>query len=104
MVGELDNFLSFRFVTDLRPAEDDFDFRPEAFDGGDDFGGRLDVPDINAKADDFRIVRQQHFRDVERALVDVEFDEAGARLQFAEVGQQIAQPERGMDVFRVERG
>ena len=59
MVGELNNVLFLRFVADLRPAEDDFDFRPDAFDGGDDFGGRLDVPDVNAEADDFWIVREQ---------------------------------------------
>ena len=46
----------------------------------------------------------KNFRDVERALVDVELGKAGARLQFAEVGQQITQAERGVDVFRVERG
>ena len=66
--------------------------------------GRLDVPDVNAEADDFGILREQDFRDVERALVDVELGEAGARLQFAEIGQQIAQAERGVDVLRVERG
>ena len=104
MVGQLNNFLFFGFVADFRAAEDDFDVRPDAFDGGDDFGGRLDVPDVNAEADDFGIAREEDFRDVERALVDVEFGEAGARLQFAEIGQQIAQAERGVDVFRVERG
>ena len=104
MVGELDNFLVFRFVADLRPAEDDFDFRPDAFDGGDDFGGRFNVPDVNAEADDFRMEREQALRDVERALVDVEFGEAGARFQFAEIGQQIAKAKRGMDELCVERG
>ena len=68
------------------------------------FGGWLDVPDVNAEADDFGISRQQHFRDVERTLVDVELDEARARLQVAKIGQQVAQAECGVDVFRVERG
>ena len=104
MVGKLDDFLFLGFVTDFRPAEDDFDFRPDAFDGGDDFGGWLDVPDVNAEAEDFWILRQQNLRDVERALVDVEFGEAGARLEFAEIGQQITEAERGVDEFRVERG
>ena len=104
VVGELDDGLIFSFITDFRAAEDDYDFRPQPFDGGDDFRGRRDVPDINAEADDFRLVRQNHFRDVERALVDVEFHERCAGSQVAEVGEQIAQAERGMDVFRVERG
>ncbi len=104
MVGQLDDVLLLGLVTDFRAAEDDFDVGPDAFDGGDDFGGRLDVPDVNAEADDFGISREQDFRDVERALVDVEFGEAGARLQLAQIGQQIAQAERGVDIFRVERG
>ena len=104
MVGELNDGLRLGFVADLRSAEDDFDFRPDAFDGGDDLGGGFDVPDVNAKADDFGIPREQDFRDVERALVDVELGEAGARLERAEVGQQIAQAERGVDELRVERG
>ncbi len=87
MVGELDNGLSFRFVADFRAAENNFDFRTDALDGGDDFGGLFDVPDINAEADDFRFAREQHFGDVERTLVDVEFDETGARFQFTEVGE-----------------
>ena len=104
MVGKLDDLLLLRFVADFRSAEDDFDFRPDAFDGGDDFGRLLDVPDINAEADDFRVLREEDFRDVERALVDVEFGETGARFQLAEVGQQITEAKRGVDELRVERG
>ena len=104
MIGELDDGLFFGFMADLRAAEDDFDVGPDTFDGGDDFGGRFNVPDVNAEADDFRIPREQDFGDIERTLVDVEFGEAGARLQFAKIGQQITQAERGVDVFRVERG
>ena len=104
MVGQLDNWLVFSFVADLRSAEDDFDVRPDAFNGGDELGGGFDVPDVNAEADDFGISRQQNFRNVERTLIDIEFHEAGARLQPPEIGQQVAQAKRGVDVFRVKRG
>ncbi len=104
MVSELDNGLVFGFVADFRAAEDDFDVGPDAFDGSDDFGGLLDVPDVNAEADNFGVLREEDFRDVERTLVDVELGEARARLERAEIGQQIAQAKRGVDVFRVERG
>ncbi len=104
MVGQLNDGLTLGFIADLRSAEDDFDVRPDAFDGSDDLGGGFDVPDIDAEADDFGIVRQQDFRDVERTLIDVELGEARARLQVAKIGQQVAQAERGVDVFRVERG
>ncbi len=96
--------LRFRFVTDLRSAENDLDVRSEPFDGGDNFRGRRDVPDVNAEADDFRLVRQQHLRDVERALVDVEFHQRRAGPQLAKIGEQVAQAKRGMNIFRVERG
>ena len=37
-------------------------------------------------------------------LIDIELRDGGVRPQRAEVGQQIAQPERGVDILRVERG
>ena len=104
VVGELDDGLPLGLIADLRSAKNDFDVRLDALDGGNDLGGGLDVPDINAEADNFGILREEDFRDVERALVDVKFYEAGARLERAEVGQQVAQAERGVDVLRVERG
>ncbi len=75
VIGELDDGLTFRFVTDFRAAEDNFGFGPQPFDGGDNFRGRRNILDIDAEADDFRIARQNHFRDVERTLVDVELQE-----------------------------
>ena len=73
------------------------------FECGDQFGRGRDVPDINAEADDFRVLGQQRFRNFDRRLMDVEFEQRGARPEFGEIGQQIAQAERGMDIFRVER-
>jgi hypothetical protein len=104
VVGELNDGLVFGLVADFRAAEDDFDVGSDAFDGGDDFGGWLDVPDVNAEADDFWIPRKEYFGNVERTLIDVELGEARARLQVAKIGQQVAQAKRGMDIFRVERG
>ena len=91
-------------VAHFRPAQNDGDVRPHAFEGRDDFGRGRDVPDVNAQPDDLRIPRQQRFRDVHRPLVDVELHDGSVRPQRAEVGQQVAQPERGVDVLRVERG
>src|ERR1017187_1970209 len=102
MVGQLNDGLVFGFITDLRSAKNDFDVRPDAFDGGYNFDRGRDVPDVNAEADEFRIAREEDFRDVERTLIDVELHEARARPERAEIGQQVAQAERGMDVFRSE--
>src|SRR6202012_4227401 len=51
MIRQTYDPLPFGFIAHFRPAEDDRDVRPHAFDGGDDFRGFGDVPDINAKAD-----------------------------------------------------
>jgi hypothetical protein len=104
VVGKADDPLLFGFVTDLRSAEDDFDVRPDPFDGANDFSRRNDIPDVDAKADDFRVPGQEDFRNIRRTLVDIEFHEARAWLQVTKVGQQIAQAERGMDIFRIKRG
>ena len=71
---------------------------------GDDFGSFLDVPNINAEAENFWFAREQGFRDVERTQIDVEFGDDGTRLQLAKIGEEIAQPKRGVAEFRVERG
>ena len=73
MVGKADDLLFVRLEAHLRAAEDEDDVGADAFDGGEDFGGFNDVPDINTQADDFRSLREQDFRYVERALIDVEF-------------------------------
>src|SRR5260221_10362830 len=104
VVGKFNNGLAVRFIADLRAAENDFDVRAYAFDGGDDFRGGRDVPDVNTEADDLGIAGEQHFRDVQRTLVDVELDQAGVGAQRTQVGHEITQAERGMDVFRVEGG
>jgi len=50
------------------------------------------IPDVDAEADDFGILRENDFRDVERTLIDVEPRRGGALLQAAKIGQQVAQP------------
>ena len=47
---------------------------------------------------------EQHFHDIERSLLDVELDQAGARFQIAQVSQQITQAKGGMNVFCVQCG
>ena len=49
-------------------------------------------------------LREENFRNVERALIDVEFEQPRARSQVAEISEQITQPERRVNIFRVERG
>ena len=104
VVGELYDFLAFSFVADFGAAENDFYFRADSFDCRDDFRGFRHVPNINSEAENFRFPREQRFGDVERAQIDVELRDDGARLQFAEVGEEIAQPKRSVDKLCVERG
>ena len=98
------NGLGVGFIADFRPTQDHSDDRSDTFEGRHDFSGGCDVPDVNAQPDDLRIPRQQRLRDVHRALVDIELYDGSGSPQRAEVGQQIAQPERGVDILRVERG
>ena len=104
MIRQLHNLLTLGFIADLGPAKNDDDVRSHPFDGGDDLGRFRDVPDVDAEPNDFGFAREQDFRDVERALVDVELRDHRARLQFAQIGEEIAQPERGVNELRVERG
>ena len=69
----------------------------------DHLGGFRDVPDVYAQANDARILREHDLCNVERALVDVEFQQLGAIPQFTQVGEQIAQSEGSVDIFRVQR-
>ena len=42
--------------------------------------------------------------DFQRLLIDDKLRHAGAIPQLAKIRHEIAQPERGVDVFRIERG
>ena len=104
VVRQIGDLLLIDFVANLRSADRDDDFGPETFQRGDHFCGFGDVPDVNAKADDLRVLRQQGFDHIERALVDVELDHAGARTQITHIGQQVTQAKRRVNVFRVQGG
>ena len=104
VIGQLRDGLSFGLMADLRPAHDERDVRSHSFESRDDFGRRRYIPDVNSQADDFGISRQNGFGDIDRALVDIELDDGCAAAQRAKIGEQAAQAERGVDVFRVERG
>ena len=90
-------------MTDFGAAEDDGDVGVESFENGNEFSGLFDVPDVDAEADDFRFVGKDFLGDIERALVDIEFEETGARLEVAEVGEEVAEAEGTMGVPGVER-
>ena len=59
---------------------------------------------METKAENARIVPQDIFSDVERALVDVEFEETGARLKVAEVGEEVTKTESAMRIAGIEGG
>ena len=101
---ELHDFLLFGFVTHFRPAKNDDHFRSNALDGCHDFRGWRHVPDVDAEADDPGILRQQRFGNVHGSLIDVELHQLCARTERAEIGHEVTQSERGVNVFRVERG
>jgi hypothetical protein len=112
--AEANDFLRFPFVADFRPAENDGQRRPGGFELANQFGGRRDVPDIDAEADDLRLAVERFAEfgqdcrdDFRHRPGDREFAQDGALTQAVpavpvEVGQQVAQAERGVDVTGVE--
>jgi hypothetical protein len=104
VVGKAADGLLVGFVADFGAADDDDQVGTEAFEEGDEVSGWGGVPDIDAEADDFGLLGEDGFGDVEEALVDVEFKETGARLEVAEVGEQVAQAESAVRVPGVEGG
>jgi len=104
VIGQGHDGLRIELITDLGPAENDSDVRPQSFDDGDDFGGGSNVPDVNAKPDNFRIPCQENLGDIRRTLVDIEFQEASAGAEGSEICEQVAQPESGVNVFGIQGG
>jgi hypothetical protein len=66
--------------------------------------GLLDIPDVDAKPEDPRILGQQPFRNLLGLLPDHELADDAAFAQFAQVRAQAAQPERGMRIAGIEGG
>ena len=104
VVGQLHDGLGLNLIADFWSTQNDDEVRSQALKGGDQFGCRRHVPEVDAEPDDSRIPGEQDFRDVNRALVDVKLQDGRGALERAEVGEEIAQAERGVDVFRVEGG
>lgn len=104
MIGEGDNFLVFGFVADLRASEDDDEIGLEAFEEGDELEGGLDVPNIDAEANDTGLLGEDRFGDVDGVLLKIELEEGGAGLKFGEVGVEVSQAEGGMDIAGIEGG
>ena len=104
MVGKSNDFLFFRFKAHLGTAKNDDQFRPDALERGHHLCGFRNVPDVHAQTDDARILRQHDLGDIERALVNVEFEQDGPIPQLTKIGKQIAQSQGGVDIFRVKCG
>ena len=102
VIRELADRLELCFVAHFGSAEDHRHFRCDFLEDLNQFDTQLCVPNVHAQADDLRITRQESLSDIGHPLVDVELDDAGARLKIAEVRQQIAQAERSMDILRVQ--
>ena len=104
VIGEFSDELFLSFVTNFGSAENNGYIRTEALEGGDEFGGLGNVPDINAEADDFWVLGEEDFGNVGGAMVDFKFEDAGVGFESAEVGQEVAQAKGAMNVLGVQGG
>jgi len=87
----------------LPPAQDHHDVRTNSLQLRHKLRCRIDIPDIDADTDDQRLLGQDGLDGIDWPLVDVEFQNGGARLERPEIGHEIAQPERRVCITRVER-
>jgi hypothetical protein len=103
VIGCANDRLTITLETDFGSAKNNDQVRAKLFKQRDEFGGRCDIPDVNTKAEDFGIFGKERLGDFGDRLVDIEFQQSGARTKFAEIRQQISQAESGMDVFCIQR-
>ena len=89
-------------VADLRTADDDGQRGRQAAEELDDLPAELDVPDVDAEADDPRLVGEDGLDDVDRPELDRELEHRRLAPQRAHVGEEVAQAEGGVGVLRVE--
>ena len=104
VVSQLDDSFSVGLVTDFRTAEHNLDVGSQPFEIGDEFCRRFDIPDVNAEADDLRILSKNLRQDVGRVFAHPEFEHRRLRAKVAHIRQQVTQPECRVPVPSVERG
>ena len=104
IVGQLHYRLFAEFIRHFRAAQHDNQLRCNPLQHGDDPGGFLDIPYIDAEADDARLLRQQLFDDVRRSGANHEFLHACRRLQVPHICQQVTQTQRSVRIAGIEGG
>lgn len=105
MVGQANDRLLIPFVADLRPSEHDLQVGTQASEDAEQFERGAGIPDIDAQPEDLGGSLQQGFRDLQRALVDVELQDLGPRLQLPKLAMRQRNPKEAWRYFalRVDR-
>ena len=104
VVGGPAHRLRLDLVADFRSAEHDRDLRRHGLQQGDDPARLLDIPDVDAEADQARAARQDLLDRLLGAYAEDELDDLGFVAELTQVGAQAAQAERSVGVAGVEGG
>ena len=104
VVGQFDDFLLPRLMRHLGATEHDDDLGRHALEHGHQFRRFLDVPYIDAKTDDARLVDEDALDQFRGLGADDKFLQPRLRLQRAHIGQQVAQAQRSVGIAGVQGG
>src|SRR5439155_6362220 len=104
VIGERDDLLPARLEAHFRSANDDRQVGTDFFQNAHHLRCQRRVPNVNAEADNARLLREDALGDLDRALLEIELHYPRVAEQLAHVREQVAQTECGVDVLRVERG
>ena len=102
-VGVAADLLRSGLVADLRASHHQPELRRDQREQRDQPGGVLDVPDVDAEADDQRPSREDALGQRLGRGADDELQQLAARLQRAHVGVQVAQTQRRVAVAGIQR-
>jgi len=104
IIGLLHDALLLPFMTHLRAANHQNDFRFDGFEQGDQPGTLFTIPDIDTQPDNAGIAGQQPLRDIDRPGFKSELVDFCLSLVFSHIGKQAAQSETGVNVAGIDRG
>ena len=96
MVCQTANLLALDLKTHFRPAQHNFDVRPQRFKQAHHLCGLDHVPDIDTQANDFGFKRQQLLNNLRGPLLNYKLPQLRLRPQpratmHLHIGQQVAQ-------------
>ena len=96
--------LVFRFIADLRSAQNDNHRGLNPLYRGDDFSSGRDIPDVHPEPDNPRLPGEELLSNIDGPLINIEFDHRRTGSKCSKIRHQISQPKRRMNVLGIQSG